>query len=291
MFGLCQQRHSNKSNTTIQPLRRYRLWLLVMTCIFISGCSFVRLGLSQLDTLIYWQTDKYFDLTNEQSDWLEPEIDIYINWLKQEQTPLLVAQLTTFRNDPTPETLAELNQWLLDFWVEASIYIWPVSQRLMADLSEEQIDHLERSLEKEGRKRYKKDKTIEKQYKERVKRRTEWLEDWFGDLTDQQLELIKATTSPPMDELALWRDHNATLQKRFVGSIKQGDWFELERWFAETERWYSPEYLDYRLQQRAEIEQLFENLWPTLTAEQRTYFDKELAWWIDVFEDFADISE
>ena len=69
------------------PLKLPKYILFLGCILFLAGCSATKLFYGYGDSIISWQLDSYFELTNEQEDWVEEQIRLHLEWHRKEELP------------------------------------------------------------------------------------------------------------------------------------------------------------------------------------------------------------
>ena len=69
------------------PLKLPKFILFLGCIIFLVGCSATKLFYGYGDSIISWQLDSYFELTNEQEDLLEEQMRLHLEWHRNEELP------------------------------------------------------------------------------------------------------------------------------------------------------------------------------------------------------------
>ncbi|MBI4204808.1 MAG: hypothetical protein HY527_07260 [Betaproteobacteria bacterium] len=87
------------------PVRQIMVRLLAIACCvgLLAGCSMLRLGYSQLDTIAAWRANEYFDLDAQQKDAFLQRFNRLHEWHRYEQLPdyaVFLAQTRTRLNKP-----------------------------------------------------------------------------------------------------------------------------------------------------------------------------------------------
>ena len=135
------------------------------------GCSSVRVGYNQSDTLVYWWVDRYVDLTAEQKPFVKTALLDLKQWHRQEQLPEYMALLERLRaaaqRDITAQEVCTVAHEVKDSYARLLRQIEPAATQLVTQLDAAQMRQL--------RKRY--DKTNE-----------EWREEWLNGDADQRLK-------------------------------------------------------------------------------------------------------
>jgi len=144
---------------------------------------------------------------------------------------------------------------------------------LLDDLAPEQIERFQERLEKENRefaKEYGLGETAQERREIRVKRNVKRLEEWFGTLTDAQVERVAlySRRAPLDDELRL-RDRKR-LQRELVAMLKMKEARrKLVPWAAAWDQNRDPAFEALRKQNLQEFYAMLLDLDKTLSLEQR----------------------
>jgi len=254
------------------------MWPILLLALLLQGCSFSRLAYNNVDVVLRWQADHYFDLEGEQTDQLDRALATLLAWHRREALPQY-ARLTDEMAARLQRGLKRADlEWSYDAIREqirqTLVAAAGDSGRLLDGLSTEQIEHFERRLAEENRKFVKEEVqgTVEQLRKRRYKRNVERLEEWFGTLDDVQTErLRKYSARAPLSGALRERDRKRR-QAEFVAMLRARDaskrlapW--LERWESDRE----PAYVQAALATRDEYMQLLLDLDKTLSTEQRAH--------------------
>ena len=194
--------------------------MLVVFTLLISGCSVLGYIYNNIDWLILNRIDTAFDLTDEQYEQSEKNLQKVLHWHRQQSLPnvakllsnmqqQLNASFPTQLNTPTSTqrstkaqpsnasqlTLDDLSVYeqqlgneLVRLIDELSIKFLP----LLPSLSREQLDHfVDYLLEANDDEKEELTESLEYYQQQRQERITDSFEDFFGDLNDQQQKLIE----------------------------------------------------------------------------------------------------
>ena len=167
----------------------------------LQGCSVTRLAYNNADTFLRWQANSYFDFQGEQSDELDRALAAFLAWHRAKALPeyarLAEDAAARIQRGARREDL----EWGYDaIRVQAREALGAAaaeSAGLLDRLSPGQITHLEQRLAEENRKFAKEQVqgTLEERNKRRVKRTADQLEEWFGALSDAQIERVQRFSS------------------------------------------------------------------------------------------------
>ncbi|MBX3666382.1 MAG: hypothetical protein KF834_11910 [Burkholderiales bacterium] len=174
-----------------------RLLLCALLLSFSAGCSMVRLGYGQLDTLAGWRAQDYFDLDPAQRDSFNQRFVRLHAWHRQEQLPDYARFLVETRSRAERGLRAEDILWLIDgikarYGVIAARAA-PDATELLAGLTPAQIEHLKRELAQGNRKFLRENRSNESAENRRMvqnRRTLSQLRDWVGTLSAEQEQRI-----------------------------------------------------------------------------------------------------
>ena len=162
--------------------------LTLFLALLLAGCSVVRLGYSQLPDLSYWWMDSYLDLNEAQSAPLRQELSRLYDWHRQQELPILANTLATLQaqalQDTTPQRLCQLADSLRPRLQAVAEQATPGLAALAQRLTPEQLDHLQRQLDK---------------------RQQQWRKEWL--------------TGSPAEQLARRSERLIDRSERFYGRL------------------------------------------------------------------------
>ena len=204
------------------PLALLRRWLL-LAALLLAGCSAgVRLGYNNADTLLVYTIDSYVGLTAEQEQLVKERTGTLMAWHRSTQLRDY-AQLaeTSRRRLETPVTAADV----LAFNQAVNARMAAVGERAAPDLAQlaltltpDQIARLQRKLARDNSKarrelvQFAGKETLD----DRVNKYAERADFWFGSLTREQLELVRASLAQRPDSAAWWMEEREQRQRELV---------------------------------------------------------------------------
>jgi hypothetical protein len=168
----------------------------------LAGCSMVRLGYPQLDTIAVWTADDYFDLDSQQKQEFRTRFGRFHEWHRYEQLPDYAVFLA--------EAKARLQKGLTRedaLWVTAGVraryrtlvtYAADDAAAMLMSVTPEQLDALRRRWEKDNRRfvrEYRLEASVEEQRRATGRRALSRIRDWVGHLDDEQEREILAWAS------------------------------------------------------------------------------------------------
>jgi len=176
--------------------------VLALMLATLAGCSMVRLGYPQLDTIAAWTVDEYFDLDPQQKQEFQRRFERFHEWHRYEQLPDYALFLA--------EAKARLQKGLKRedaLWVTNGVraryrtlvtYVADDAAALLMSVTPEQLDALRRRWEKDNRRfvrEYRLEASVEEQRRATGLRALSRIRDWVGHLDDGQEQEILAWAS------------------------------------------------------------------------------------------------
>lgn len=286
------------------PLSGYvgplRTLLCALALLLVAGCSMVRLGYGQFDTIAGWMAHEYFDLEPAQRDAFSRRFERLHTWHRREQLPEYAQFLGEARTRAQRGLQTSDMLWLFDGiksrYALIAARAAPDAADLLASLSAAQIDHLRRELEETNRKFLQENRTREslvarRQHQQRTT--LSQLRDWVGPLSDaQEVKIVALLQQVPLTDALRHEDRQRRQREFFVLlDARSGDRAAFARrvsdWLVHWERGRSPELMrgfDQSWKRRAEFYAAVDKM---LTAEQRTHLTHRLQ---DFIDDFRQLS-
>lgn len=168
----------------------------------LAGCSMVRIGYPQLDTIAVWTADEYFDLDPEQKHDFRVRFERFHEWHRYEQLPDYAAFLA--------ETKARLQKGLTRedaLWVTEGVraryrtlvtHVADDAAAMLISVTPAQLDTLQNQWEKLNRRfirEYRLEAGVDEQRRATGRRALSRIRDWVGHLDDEQEQRILAWAS------------------------------------------------------------------------------------------------
>ncbi len=172
-------------------------WLALLPLLLLQGCSAIKLGYNQAPTLGYWWLDSQISLEDNQQPQVREALGQLHRWHREQELPVYAALLVKLQGLATRDVEA---QQVCDVWSDAASAV----DRLMAQaarqaapiavqLQPQQLRHLARQWEQSN-------EAWEKEWlagsaPDRFKRRLDRIAarygDFYGNLTEPQVELLR----------------------------------------------------------------------------------------------------
>ena len=203
----------------------------IIVCLFVlisllitTSCSLRGTALRFADTLLLYQINKVLNLSDEQEEYLEPKIDEWIKWLKQEKLSNVIQLLedvcTAWENGIDLKEQKELLHSMRQLTQDFSKRLQPDLIPLLTMLSDKQIASLTLSLKKSNKRfeklAYSKDFARD-QYKQIEAR----LEKLYGGASHKQIQQVLTFSTTQKDALAYLKQRQAT-QKFSINLLREG---------------------------------------------------------------------
>ena len=233
---------------------RCRLALLLLLVVLVAGCSALRLGYRQADTLLAWRADEYFDLNPLQKHELGVRLERLFIWHRYEQLPEYAAFLYTAIKKAQPGLKREDIVWFVDgFKARYRVIVnrgAADAAEMLATLAPEQVNALQKRWDKDNRKFVSEnelDGSLEKRKRARLKKALSQIVDWTGSLTWEQEQKVAALLDavPPIEHLR--HADRMRRQQEFLQLLKlrtnQREFRpKLQAWLLDWERGRTPEF-------------------------------------------------
>lgn len=268
---------------SVRPLSK--LLLVIFLSLSVTGCSTFSFFFERLPWLSSWQMSRMFDLDDEQEAKVEEVAERMKVWFKTEGFPDLLAdlepELEQWRIAPSSAQIAGLFNVLEQhnslFLSELAPQLAPV----VITLREENLSAFEVYLNEKTEDWFESLESVEDKQDSRVER----LENWFGDLSDDQVAIVRKHVALFPDE----RDHRLQNTKHWsqllAKSVREGNLLDIENWIREPSIWWTDEYAQLRSKNRKQISRILDELVPTLSERQADRAAEELSEWIGELKD------
>jgi hypothetical protein len=215
-------------NFIMRPRRDFlRIFSLFLCACVLAGCSALRLGYSNGESVVYWWLDGYVDFSADQKPWVKERIDRLFAWHRRTQLPDYAQLLSQFRRRLQQE--ATPAQMLADAGALRQRALATVQQALpdLADLAlslePQQIAHLAQKFEANNAHYRKKHLRGDREDRQahRFKQVMKHAEYWFGDFSAEQEARIRAASDArPLDN-EMWLKERQRRQQALLDLLKK----------------------------------------------------------------------
>jgi hypothetical protein len=265
-----------------------------LALVFLSGCSVTRIAYNNADVFLRWQANDFLDFEGERAEDLDRGLAAFLAWHRKTALP----KYARLAEEAAARVSRGMRQEDLDWSYdavraqvrEALGVAAGEAAGLLDNLAPEQIGHLEKRLARSNRDFAKEHihGTMEERHKRRVKRNVERLEEWFGPLSDAQVERVQRYSERAPFSAELRDRDRRRRQAEFVAMLRAREaGRRLAAWVQDWESGREPAYAALSNATRAEYYKLLLDLDRTLAAEQREHVVQRLKRFGSLFESMS----
>ena len=205
-----------------------RLIFLLAAAILLNGCSAMRLGYGNGDSLARWWMDQYLDFTPEQDALVRERLTRLHLWHRQSQLPDYAVLLREARDlvdsQPTAANSLGLSESIIRRVRTLADKAMPDVADLLATLTPAQIDRMAARLADKNADYAKEARLAEGeagQRKARMKRLLERAEYWFGDFSGDQETAIRRLIDAQPTGSQFWFDERLRRQREWLDLVRK----------------------------------------------------------------------
>jgi hypothetical protein len=271
-----------------------KIILFSLSLFIISACSTTKLAYEYGDKFVSWQLDSYFELNDEQEDWVEERITIHLEWHRAQELPRYKRFLTDIQNSSEDGlTMSELDEGFFRFKEKQRRTferLIPDAALFLTKLSAEQINNLERKMVEENEEMIDKVENRQESIQEKQEEFLEEMEDWFGEFDSVQLVQINkwqkewyTESSEPIERRMKYRLKS---QARLLALLRTfPDKLTFEKWMSEWTRSWGREMNSARDARILRNKERILQVDKFITREQRLHAIRELDDWVEILEE------
>ena len=256
--------------------------LAAFLLLFLAGCSSTKTAYRFADWGIVWWVEDYVTLTSEQSARLDTDLANLKQWHCSAELPRYTGWLTQLEADlitgvPDRDTVRYHQQRLLAFIPELMGQATPVAVNLLEDLSDRQVRELagnmaenQRELEQEmlaG--------SPEQTAKARAQRTRERLENWLGDLNNDQQAIVNNWSADRGRQTEIWLQGRQNWQDTLIDALEErnepGFAARIENLLVNYEQARGPAYQAMSAESQAAMAELLHHVLAAGDAGHRQY--------------------
>jgi hypothetical protein len=204
------------------------LFLALVASLALQGCSAVRLGYGNADSLARWWIDQYLDLSPEQEALTRERLAKLLAWHRKTQLPDYVALLRQGKalaaGQPTANDALALSDSVIRRVRVLAEQATPDVADLLATLTPAQIDRMAARFAEKNADLTKEMRLADgeaAQNKERSKRVLERAEYWLGDLSDGQESALRRMVEVQSPGGRFWFDERLRRQRELLDLMRQ----------------------------------------------------------------------
>lgn len=266
----------------------FSAWFLVV--LLLAGCG-LKTAYTYSDWLALWWIDQYFDLSQEQQQFVSTSLEGILARHRREALPKYERLLTQAQQklerglrsedvDWFYASYEELRTELFEFFVEDG-------SQFLSSLDEQQIRYLEESL-REDNERF--EERLREEPGQRLEQRADstvgWLGDWLGYLRDDQEKTIRDMSMALPDTLEPWLDYRRARQQYLLGLLRSSEngteiREPLRAWLVRPELGAPDGYLEVQREMRAGVKDMALSIDRMVSQDQREHLVGEVQAVID----------
>ena len=218
----------------------------------LGGCSAVELAYDNAHWLIRYQIEEYFNLTDDQEEFLDHRLKALIHWHRDQELPQYADYLQQFaRLAHDGLTRSELQRFF-ELVNQARLRLLkkslPDLAKILATLSPEQLREFDTKIRTSWREQFTRfNRSAEEWRNERFDKFIDILESWVGDLSEPQIQHIKALTDQLPDDFPQWmtlrqRRHEVFMRMMMKRPDARTIYERLDRWWSNVGANTAPEF-------------------------------------------------
>lgn len=199
------------------------LFFLFVAGLALHGCSAVRLGYGNADSLMRWWIDQYVDLSPDQDLLLRKRLAGFLAWHRKTQLPDYVLVLRQGQklvdSRPTVSDMLTLSEGIIHRARSLSDQASPDIADFLATVSPAQIERMAGRFTEKNIDYAKEAKLAEdenSQRRARYKRLLERAEYWFGDFSDAQATSLRQLIGGQSAGSQFWYEERLRRQREWL---------------------------------------------------------------------------
>ena len=202
--------------------------IIALLAMLLHGCSAIRLGYGQADSLSRFWIDQYIDMSSEQDALVRDRLARFHAWHRKTQLDDYVAltrqaqKLVT--DKPTVADALTLGDDIIRRGRTLAEQATPDIADLLLTLKPEQIERMARRMADKNTDHAKEIGLADGasgQQKARYKRLLERAEYWLGDLSDEQKENLRLKVEGQPQGIQFWYDERLRRQRDWLALVRQ----------------------------------------------------------------------
>lgn len=205
-----------------------RLLLIPILCVLLQGCSAVRLGYGNADSLARWWIDQYVDLSPEQDGLVRERLLRFHAWHRKTQLPDYAELLRQGRafatGQPTAKDALALSEGIIRRGRTMADQAAPDIADFLASIGPAQIERMSARFAEKNADFAKEAKLGENEAAQRTvryKRLLERAEYWFGDFNDTQQAALRQLVEGQNPGTRFWYDERLRRQREWLDLVRK----------------------------------------------------------------------
>jgi hypothetical protein len=272
--------------------------LIISLLLLLTACS-SKFAYNNLDWLIYWYLDDYVELEGSEKKAFDSDLNRWLSWHRKEELLEYKSHLLELKHQLNERPISE-KQWQAHMdrgrthWTRLRDYIapelMPYAQRLTDKQVESLFNELNQSIQEsiEERQNLKPDEMLKERYEEA----REELKGYIGELTLEQMDLVKQTIPQYKTNFDNWIQYRRNILSEAKSLFDQRNQLEnfqirLLNLLKYPEDYYPQQYGLIRDYNRQVTVALLTALSATLTDKQLARLNRKID---DLLEDINDLN-
>ena len=205
-----------------------QLMLFVAVGLLLQGCSAVRLGYGNADSLARWWVDQYLDLSPEQDALARERLTRFHVWHRKTQLPDYVSVLRQgqqfFAGQPTGAEALALGDGMIRRGRTLAAQATPDIADFLATVTPDQIERMAGRWVKKNAEYVEEAQLADGesgQRKARYKRVLERAEYWFGDFSGEQRAALRKMVDGQVAGSQFWYEERLRRQRDWLALMRQ----------------------------------------------------------------------
>lgn len=205
-----------------------RLLLVTILCVLLQGCSAIRLGYGNADSLARWWIDQYVDLSPEQDVLVRERLLRFHAWHRKTQLPDYAELLRQGRafatGQPTAKDALALSEGIIRRGRTIADQAAPDIADFLASIGPAQIERMSARFAEKNADFAKEAKLGENEAAQRTvryKRLLERAEYWFGDFNDTQQAALRQLVEGQNPGTRFWYDERLRRQREWLDLVRK----------------------------------------------------------------------
>lgn len=262
-------------------------WLVV--ALFLSSCSLRKVGYDLAGRIVTSRVVDTFDLSGQDKATAERVVRELHKWHRHEELPRYVQLIDglseRLRDGMSEDDLKWLQQQGDDAIARMATRAAPPSAELLSHLSESQLLHAAKRMERSERERFEKlDQSEDKYYAYRLENTKKTLKTWLGSYTDEQVAIFASFHHQDRQEelrrREVTRQNRAHLLDAIRNRVSTAELSSMiSRWMTTRQTSPTADYQQNEQRQQEHYSQLILRVDRTLSKQQRDYLLGELSAW------------
>jgi len=270
-------------------LTKIPLLISAVGLLAVSGCG-VKWWYDQIDYLLGIRIDRYFDVTEQQEEFITRRLAEHLHWHRYEGLPVHIRFLRETREKLADGVSREEVAWFFrQYRNQLRLLIEQLSSDsvlFLMQLTDEQVDYFEEQLREDNQKYEKRLKqSPEDRLAARADATIDFLEEWLGDLSGEQEARVRQLSLALPDRFESWYRQKLDNQQLLIAALRvRRDGAEIRAALLRMLLPPEPDDNDTHLEPMIDMIQSIDRL---ATRQQRQHVMNKLQGWVDSLKELS----